>query len=258
VIAEGQPIGERERAEPAALRMKDLCELTGVPRQAIHFYIKEGLLPPGRKTGRNMAFYGPEHVERIKLIRQLQHERFLPLKAIRAMLEREDEEFSPEQRRLLADVRSRLGGFLGGTSDTPETPVEALPLLARAGLDRQDLEDLEHAGLLHAREEVPGRPLIAASDAWVVELWGELRAAGMSRAYGFTAMDLAPVQGAVAAIFEHETRVLAARVAHLPPDEVARIVERSLPLVNTLLARYHITLARRFLAAMPNALNPKE
>ena len=26
-------------------RMKDLCEATGLPRQAIHFYIQQGLLP---------------------------------------------------------------------------------------------------------------------------------------------------------------------------------------------------------------------
>ena len=38
-------------------RMKDLCEASGLPRQAIHFYIQQGLLPPGQKTGRNMAWY---------------------------------------------------------------------------------------------------------------------------------------------------------------------------------------------------------
>jgi DNA-binding transcriptional MerR regulator len=52
-------------------RMKDLCDLTGLPRQAIHFYIQQGLLPPGRKIGRNMAWYTDAHVERLKLVRQL-------------------------------------------------------------------------------------------------------------------------------------------------------------------------------------------
>ena len=36
-------------------RMKDLCDRTGLPRQVIHFYIQQGLLPEGQKTGRNMA-----------------------------------------------------------------------------------------------------------------------------------------------------------------------------------------------------------
>ena len=31
-------------------RMKDLCEATGLQRQAIHYYIKKGLLPSGHKT----------------------------------------------------------------------------------------------------------------------------------------------------------------------------------------------------------------
>ena len=46
-----------------AYRMKDLCELTGLPRQVIHFYIQQGLVPEGHKTGPNMAYYGEEHLE---------------------------------------------------------------------------------------------------------------------------------------------------------------------------------------------------
>ena len=51
------------------LRMRDLCEATGLDRQAVHFYIQQGLLPPGRKTGRNMAWYTHAHVERLDLIK---------------------------------------------------------------------------------------------------------------------------------------------------------------------------------------------
>ena len=36
----------RDAAYP--LRMKDLCAETGLPRQAIHFYIQQGLLEPGQ------------------------------------------------------------------------------------------------------------------------------------------------------------------------------------------------------------------
>ena len=91
-------------------RMKDLSELTGLPRQVIHFYIQQGLVPEGHKTGRNMAYYSDEHVERIRLVRQLQEERFLPLKAIRAALRGEDDHFTPAQRTLLLEVKERLAG----------------------------------------------------------------------------------------------------------------------------------------------------
>ena len=41
-----------ELAVPVRYRMGELCTLTGLPRQVIHFYIHEGLLPEGTKTGK--------------------------------------------------------------------------------------------------------------------------------------------------------------------------------------------------------------
>jgi DNA-binding transcriptional MerR regulator len=240
-----------EPSDEWTLRMKDLCELTGLPRQAVHFYIQQGLVPPGRKTGRNTALYGQAHVERIQLVRKLQNERFLPLKAIRAMLDRREEGFSPEQRQLLADVRARLRPLLGGGApDEPEPALPALPLLHRLGLERQDLDDLCEANLLAVREDEPGHPFIAESDAWILEIFAELRAAGFSRALGFTGKDFATLQQVVSTLVSSEERMLTERISHLPPDEVAGMLGRALPLMNTMLARYHLTLAKNFLGAL--------
>ncbi len=38
------------------------------------------------RTSRNMAYYPPEFVERIQLIKRLQEERFMPLRVIREVL----------------------------------------------------------------------------------------------------------------------------------------------------------------------------
>ena len=137
----------RPRDPEFPYRMKDLCDRTGLSRQVIHFYVEQGLLPEGRKTGRNMAYYAESHVERIKLIRQLQHERFLPLRAIRAVLDEEDEGLSKEQRRLLVDVKHRLGSLGIAGSDEPSL-VPLQPLLLRAGVSRADAEGLAKAGIL--------------------------------------------------------------------------------------------------------------
>ena len=133
-------------------RMRDLCRITGMPRQAIHFYIQQGLVPPGHKTGRNTARYGETHVERIRVVRQLQNERFMPLKAIRAVLDGKDDAFTPEQRTMLLDVKQRLSASLA------RAPQKALPLDARAllvqhGLERADLDDLLRAGVIQYLEE---------------------------------------------------------------------------------------------------------
>ena len=104
------------------LRMKDLCEATGLPRQAIHFYIQQGLLPAGRKTGRNMAWYTEEHVERLRLIKKLQHEQFLPLKAIKALFDGEEGVFSPTQHAFLAGVKEHVAESLKTSGDRSPRP----------------------------------------------------------------------------------------------------------------------------------------
>ena len=80
-------------AEEKLLKMSGLVEASGVPAPTIKHYLREGLLPEPVKTSRNMAWYRPETVERIRLIKRLQDERFMPLKAIRTLLFPLSEEF---------------------------------------------------------------------------------------------------------------------------------------------------------------------
>lgn len=229
-------------------KMKDLCEKTGLPRQVIHFYIQQGLVPEGHKTGRNMAYYGDEHVERVLLVRKLQHERFLPLKAIKALIEERDEAFTEDQRQLLRDVQTHLGPTLRHHDERPAT-VDVDELVVKLGLERDDLEGMIEIGMLATVVE-DGRTVIAKDDAWLLELWADVRRAGFSRELGFTTRDLALYEESISALFAKETQLIAARAAHLPPADLAKMVDRALPLVNVFLARYHLERARDFFAAI--------
>ena len=40
--------------------MKDLCAQTGLSRQAIHFYIQQGVVPEGKKTGQISLHFGAD------------------------------------------------------------------------------------------------------------------------------------------------------------------------------------------------------
>src|SRR5919206_780902 len=85
------------------LRISELAERSGVPVATIKHYLREGLLPEPVKTSRNMAYYPPEFVERIRLIKQLQEERFMPLKHIKAVLDED-----PERARALVELEDRI------------------------------------------------------------------------------------------------------------------------------------------------------
>jgi DNA-binding transcriptional MerR regulator len=65
--------------------LQDLADLTGVTSRTIRFYVAQGLLPSPGRVGPG-ATYGPGHLARLKLIRQLQREH-LPLAEIRGRLE---------------------------------------------------------------------------------------------------------------------------------------------------------------------------
>ncbi|EYF00634.1 MerR family transcriptional regulator [Chondromyces apiculatus] len=224
-------------------RMKDLCEKTGLPRQVIHFYIQQGLVPEGHKTGRNMAYYGEAHVERIQFVRKLQHERFLPLKAIRALLEQRDEVFSEAQRALLRDVQAHLSPALRPRDERPAV-TDARALLDRLGLTQDDLDGMVEAGLLGTVVADDGRTLIASDEAWLLETWAELRRAGFTAELGFSTRDLAVYEAAMSMMIREEARLVLSKLSHLPAERVAALVEIGLPHVNAFLARFHLARVR--------------
>lgn len=53
------------------MRISELAQATGVPVHTLKFYLREGVLMPGVATSRTRAEYGPEHVERVRLVRGL-------------------------------------------------------------------------------------------------------------------------------------------------------------------------------------------
>ena len=115
-----------QAANGALLKMSGLVEASGVPAPTIKHYLREGLLPEPVKTSRNMAWYRPETVERIRLIKRLQEERYLPLKAIRALFEED-----PAQAEAIATVITK-GSWL--TSSWREAARAIGNMIATAAL----------------------------------------------------------------------------------------------------------------------------
>ena len=53
------------------MKIGELVKRTGVPKETIHYYIREGLLRKPRKSASNTADYTRAHVEQIRLIKEL-------------------------------------------------------------------------------------------------------------------------------------------------------------------------------------------
>ncbi len=237
------------RVEDWPYKMADLCRLTGMPRQAIHFYINEGLVPPGRKTGRNSARYGEEHVGRIRIVRQLQNERFMPLKAIRAVLDGRDDAFTPEQLGFIGDVKRRLSATLAKPRDR-RRQVDAHTLLARNGLDPRDLDDLVRSRVVEIERGPRGSLRVSSEDVWAFEMLGNVRRAGFAHDLGFDDKFLGLYERTVTSLVTREWRTVTERLSSLPPERVAAMLEAAMPLVHEFFARFHAKKVRDFFATM--------
>jgi DNA-binding transcriptional MerR regulator len=84
----GKPKRKRIRDGVELIKMAELSKRSAVSAPTLKHFMREGLLPePVLRTSRNMSYYDARLVDRIAVIRQLQAERFLPLKVIADLLE---------------------------------------------------------------------------------------------------------------------------------------------------------------------------
>jgi hypothetical protein len=185
------------------------------------------------------------HVERVLLIRRLQEERFLPLRAIRALLSDDTAALPPPQQRLLAEIAARLPAELGGGADRT---VRLSDAVARHGLDRADVERLVALGHVPTRGHGSARDIPVAAEP-LLGLWAQWRALGFTAARGFTVDDLAIFTDAVDRLVATETQLLLERFGDLSADDAAPLLERALPLIHATLVHFHQTAVRAVFAA---------
>jgi DNA-binding transcriptional MerR regulator len=171
------------------LKMAELAERSGVSAATIKHYLREGLLGSGEgvvKTSRNMAWYPPQFVDRLKLIKRLQEERYMPLKVIREVLE--------EDRVLEAAVRERE------CERVPRAEVEAL-------LPADVLDRLAEIGVL-----TPDELGYDTEDLRIVDAIARFRAGGYDERLGFTVYETLRYREALEPLVELEVSALLDRL----------------------------------------------
>lgn len=68
------------------MKVAELSRSSGVSVATIKYYLREGLLPPGRTTAPNQADYSEAHLHRLTLIRTLIEVGRLPISSVRAVI----------------------------------------------------------------------------------------------------------------------------------------------------------------------------
>ena len=223
-------MSDDRRTADDLLRMGELAEASGVPAPTIKHYLREGLLPEPVKTSRNMAYYPPEFVDRIKLIKQLQEERFMPLKAIKSVLDED-----PERARALVELEDRiLDRALAGE----RTRTSAAEVRERYGVPKEVLDRLEELEVLS-----PNSRGYSPSDVKIIEAISRFRAGGYDEEIGFTVYDTLRYKSALEELVREEVGMVMDRLAgEVPPERVVEMLEAGAQPLQDLIAALHTKL----------------
>lgn len=128
------------------MRMAELARRSDLSVPTIKYYLREGLLQPGRRTSVNQAVYDTEHLERLRLIRALVTVAGLPLARVRLVVAAVSDNSS------VLDAMAVTQDVLVGDRDAQTPSDEALSVLAAAVRDRGwDCEESSPAYLSAAR-----------------------------------------------------------------------------------------------------------
>ena len=232
--ATGNPAAGGRESEHAAgngfLRMKELSQRSGVPAATVKHYLREGLLPEPVKTSRNMAYYPPEFVDRIRLIKQLQEERFMPLRAIKAVLDED-----PQKAEALVALEDRI---LERAIAGERTRTSAAAVRERYGMPKEVLDRLEELEVLS-----PNTRGYSPSDVKIIEAISRFRAGGYDEEIGFTVYDTLRYKRHLEELVTEEVDVVMNRLAgEVPAERVAEMLEAGAEPLKDLIAALHTKL----------------
>ena len=235
------------------MRMRDLEKASGVGRETIRFYIREGLLPEPEKPSRNSARYSDVHVARLKAIKRLQEERFLPLSVIRSLLEADDGD-----RWLMPDAFPGLDALLAqrlAEAGPARVAVADLDSLGRKpgrhGVAVADLE-LPHAVADHLDDglvEVAGDGTVSARDAAILRTIQRLNDIGFTPELGFDGGQMRLYNVLIDWLTAQEIRHFLEHTAgHVGEAKALDMAEQGIALINDLLGQLRTRALLRRLA----------
>jgi DNA-binding transcriptional MerR regulator len=236
------------------LRIGELADRAGVSVATIKFYIREGLLPPPPvKTGRTMGYYDEAYLERLLLIRKLREEHFLPVRAIRLLLEeRGDRPLEPEEQALV----ERIGPMVAARLDAPaaaraaDEPLDRAAVMARYDLPAEDLDVLVEMGLVGHE----GGTSFPAADLELLDALQKAEQFGLTRER-FPVEGMAHYVELLGELARREMRRFAHLAGHVPQAELARLASEATQITEPI-----VTLIRRklILRAVREELDRRE
>ncbi|MFO7558918.1 MAG: MerR family transcriptional regulator [Desulfobacterales bacterium] len=162
------------------MKISELVKRTGVPKETIHYYIREGLLRKPRKNGINVANYTENYIDQIRLIKGLRDNYYLPLSVIKKILQRIKKQSRTRQSalQLLSEYFRPIDQFVTNEITGKEAFLEA------TGMGSKWLDKMEEWGILRA-EKKNGRLSYSVEDVIIGKLLVDMDKIGFGPKDGY-------------------------------------------------------------------------
>ena len=168
------------------MKISQLVKRTGVPKETIHFYIREGLLRKPRKSGVNSAEYNETYVDQIQLIKDLRDNYYLPIPEIKKIV-KDFRKQSPSDQAV-SQFHSR---FFRPTDRLFANEIEGRDAFRQAtGLGRKWLAKAEEWGVITPEILTDGETLYSPDDIAIGKLMVDMDRLGFGPKDGFDPEDL--------------------------------------------------------------------
>lgn len=112
--------------QKSRFRLSELANTAGVAGKTIHFYVREGILPPAQKIREKLALYDETHLRLLRLVQKLQQEKHLPLAFIGQLFRQANYDPEALELSLVAGMYDRVAagtGFLPGEIDIAQVAM---------------------------------------------------------------------------------------------------------------------------------------
>lgn len=212
---------KREGVPDGWVPIREVIAKAGVTKATVHHYVKLGLIPKPLKVNRQMAYYPPETVEYIKVIKKLQ-KGYLPLKKIKELIKkRRPEEIQKDIELIRKSIEEEM---------VPEKKLRAMiPISERV------LRQLEQMGIIKK-----SRGGYTKQDIKIIENVWRLTEIGFNEQNSFS-IDffdkLAKLVGKIVALElkEFNKKLL----GKLPPEKLAEIAREAIPATSEIIGTLH-------------------
>lgn len=251
-VARKRPTGA---SEPPLIKMSELSKRSGVPGPTIKHYIREGLLPgPEVRTSRNMAYYDARLAGRIRVIKELQAERFLPLRVIGELLEpapsdriRADRDTA--QRKTLGALAPVIAEARASTQRRKRSEV-----IKTFGVTKAELDSLEKAGVLELRGEGETAGY-GGIDLELLDILADVRRLGLGEIFPVAIAE--PYMAAVKKLVELEIDVFRHRALNATlPAPLPEVAKQAVQLGERLVVNLRAKILPGLLASLMRRVAP--